>query len=90
MSLHEFEFGSRKHKPTPVGGRDLAAAWLTAAAVVASLLALPGLRGGAHPLPDPALAAAATPRDCLTPDGIGETHQDIETCSARGWADERC
>ena len=60
MSMRDFELGGRRHRPTPVSGRDLAAAWLTAAAVIAALLVVPGMRGAEHLPGDSALAAAVT------------------------------
>ncbi|HTS94118.1 MAG TPA: hypothetical protein VMG55_19055 [Stellaceae bacterium] len=87
MSMQEFE--SRTRRPTPVGGRDLAAAWLTAAVAIVALGLLQGLHGAPRS-EDPALAGIVTHGDCLVPDGIGEAHESIQACSTRDWADERC
>ncbi|HYC13385.1 MAG TPA: hypothetical protein VEC75_03995 [Stellaceae bacterium] len=87
MVMRELELGDRKHRPTPIRGRDLAAAWLTAAVVVVTLLMLGGAR---HSDSDPALAAVTIQRDCQMPDGIGETHPGVITCTTRDWADEVC
>jgi len=90
MSMRYFELDARQRKPTPVRGRDLAAAWLTAAAVVASLALLPAVHGSGNAFRDPALAAGATRSDCHVPDGIGGVRHGFAMCSARPWADQRC
>lgn len=88
MSMQELEVEARKRKPTPVRGRDLAAAWLAAVAIIAALFLLVP-RGTEHPLADPA-SIVIRPTEDSVPDGIGETHHGIETCSTRDWADELC
>jgi len=88
MSMMEFEFVTSRRKPTPVRARDLAAAWLAAAAVIASLIVLPGSRRAEHSSPAP--AAIVMPSEDPAPDGVGQVRKGIETCSVRDWADERC
>jgi hypothetical protein len=93
MSKREFGFEGREcDSAVRVKWRDLATAWLAAAAIGAALLLLPGLRGAGtedRP-PDPAPAATSIQDENLVPDGIGEVHGGIETCSVREYADERC
>ena len=97
MSAQELHLNGAKRNPAGAREwRDLAIAWLAAAAIVAAVAAAPSMRGAGldDSLPDLAPADApaesATVDDGLVPDGIGDAHGSIAVCSERDYADERC